>query len=660
MPEPPAARTFRLGAGPPLAALGLGIAAGVLHAARAGAGILAAAGLLVAYGALFLTLHRASVRWLRRLGPAALGRVAALDAGLLAGLLPLPVLLVAAGGGPRPRSLHGLAAVVLVALAARAWPVARLAAVAPAGHAAWAARLAAPLLAVAALARLSHGLAGDEPHYLLIARSLATDGDLDVGDDATGPEGAGLFPGGYAPHGVVLEDANGHPRIREQHLPGLPALLVPGDLLLGRAGAVALLAALGVFLAAGGTALARRLGAPGGSALAAGLVAAIAPPAGPCAVRLFPEVPAAALLLGAALAVARLPDGGVRAALAAAAALSALPWLNVRYGFAALALGLVGLWRARRRPVAAAAALALVGAAAVAYVAFLQGTYGAFDPRAIYRVPLGYLDYTSPGVAGSIAAGLALDRRVGLLVLAPVWAVAAAGALAHPRALAWALPLAAVAATTALNIMSWDGSSGPAGRFLAVALPAASPLLAAGIARLWEGGAAARTFVAVLFAATALQALAGLSNPTLAWIEEGDGRPALLARLADPGSFLPDWDYRAAGPGLLGTALLGALVVAAGLLSRVTPGTRGTSRETPDSVQIFVYLLNEGIDVWRPVQAVALEGGLYKIVSKNPDPDGEHWEFTTGDIVRCVEKTLTDIRTPGSCLVAVGKEERRE
>ncbi|MCI0340677.1 MAG: hypothetical protein L0216_05930 [Planctomycetales bacterium] len=566
--RPGEARTERLGAGPPLLAVGLGLVAGVIHAVRAGAGVAAAVALPVAYGAVLLGLHRASVRWLRRLGHPALGRAAALDAILLAGLLPLPALFLAAAGDRRPHGLHGLAAVVLLALAARAWPVARLAAAAPAGHAGWAARVAAPVLAVAALARLAHGLAGDEPHYLLIARSLATDADLDVGDDATGPESAGLFPRGYTPHGVVREDANGHARIREQHLPGLPALLAPGDAVLGRAGAVAMLAALGVFLAAGSTALARRLGASGGAALAAGLVAALAPPAGPCSVRLFPEIPAAALLLAAGLSIARLPEGGVRPALAAAAALSALPWLNVRYGFPALALGLFGLWRARRRPLAAAAALAVVGASAVAFVAFLQRAFGAFDPRAIYAVPLGYLDYTSPGVAGSIAVGLALDRRVGLLVLAPIWIAAVAGAVARPRMAAWAVPLSAVAGATALNIMSWDGSSGPAGRFLAVALPTAAPVLAFGIARLWQGGPASRALLALLLVATALQALAGLSNPTLAWIEEGERSAPLLARLADPGPLLPDWDYRSGGPRLLGTVLIGALVLAAAALGR--------------------------------------------------------------------------------------------
>jgi len=42
-------------------------------------------------------------------------------------------------------------------------------------------------------------------------------------------------------------------------------------------------------------------------------------------------------------------------------------------------------------------------------------------------------------------------------------------------------------------------------------------------------------------------------------------------------------------------------------------------------------LLNEGIDVWRPVAAKALDGGTYRILG--PMPDGEQWAFTPGSIV---------------------------
>lgn len=48
---------------------------------------------------------------------------------------------------------------------------------------------------------------------------------------------------------------------------------------------------------------------------------------------------------------------------------------------------------------------------------------------------------------------------------------------------------------------------------------------------------------------------------------------------------------------------------------------------------IFVKLLNEGIDVWKPVEVEEINGH-YKILSKNIDPDNEIWEFNQGDIVK--------------------------
>ena len=47
--------------------------------------------------------------------------------------------------------------------------------------------------------------------------------------------------------------------------------------------------------------------------------------------------------------------------------------------------------------------------------------------------------------------------------------------------------------------------------------------------------------------------------------------------------------------------------------------------------QIFVALLEEGVDCWRPVAAEDLGSGLYRIVGSVPD--GEIWEYQPGEIV---------------------------
>ncbi len=71
-------------------------------------------------------------------------------------------------------------------------------------------------------------------------------------------------------------------------------------------------------------------------------------------------------------------------------------------------------------------------------------------------------------------------------------------------------------------------------------------------------------------------------------------------------------------------------------------------------ITIYVYLLEEGTDVWRPVQAVPVENDTYRIVSLNLDSEDERWQFTTGDVVRCIRKTLHDTKAK-KCLVAVEK-----
>ena len=64
-----------------------------------------------------------------------------------------------------------------------------------------------------------------------------------------------------------------------------------------------------------------------------------------------------------------------------------------------------------------------------------------------------------------------------------------------------------------------------------------------------------------------------------------------------------------------------------------------TDREV---VLIYVYLPDEAVDVWRPVEAERVDEALYRIISENPDPEDERWEFATGEIVRCVPKVFSD------------------
>ena len=57
---------------------------------------------------------------------------------------------------------------------------------------------------------------------------------------------------------------------------------------------------------------------------------------------------------------------------------------------------------------------------------------------------------------------------------------------------------------------------------------------------------------------------------------------------------------------------------------------------------IFVGLLDEGVDVWRPVEARMLANGLFRIESVNQTPETEVWQFPTGAVVQCEPRTFAD------------------
>lgn len=51
--------------------------------------------------------------------------------------------------------------------------------------------------------------------------------------------------------------------------------------------------------------------------------------------------------------------------------------------------------------------------------------------------------------------------------------------------------------------------------------------------------------------------------------------------------------------------------------------------------EIFVALLDEGVDVWRPVKAQHLHGNIYRIEDQPYDRDTEAWQFEPGTEVVC-------------------------
>jgi hypothetical protein len=70
-----------------------------------------------------------------------------------------------------------------------------------------------------------------------------------------------------------------------------------------------------------------------------------------------------------------------------------------------------------------------------------------------------------------------------------------------------------------------------------------------------------------------------------------------------------------------------------------------------EQVKIYVPLLGEGTDVWRPAMAELRSDGTYKVLG--PIPDTEHWAFVPGTLVRCHLRALSDdLEDPSEVLVA--------
>jgi len=413
---------------------------------------------------------------------------------------------------------------------------------------------------------------GDEPHHLLSAESIVSDGDLDLTDEYATRAYADWYPYALEPRGRLTDG-----RRNEPHGAGFGLLIAPAYALGGPLAVelfLAALAALAFLLAA---ALARRL-VPHPWATVAPALVALSPPALAYSTAVYPELPAGALLAGAALLALRVrARPAVRPALLCAALLAALPWLEVAYLLpAAVVATMLVRWLVfRRRRVTALVAAEVVFASLVAFVSVNGRLYGGLTPHAA--------ELPSRGATGASSLGdylertyrlvaLWIDRDYGLLRWAPVVALAflAVWLLWRSRRerLARALPaieeieaaaglLAAICAAQLLLATflapTMFGFWFP-GRHLIAALPAAAALAAWGLRHAPRAGAA---LGALTLLASAWLYLA-LRLGEYGWVSPLPDAP--LGPLVDA---LPSYDDGAAWPFVLAGAVGAVLALLA-------------------------------------------------------------------------------------------------
>src|SRR4051795_7615111 len=145
--------------------------------------------------------------------------------------------------------------------------------------------------------------AGDEPHYLLTAKSIVDDANLDLTGEYRSRAYASFYPRTLDPHGLLTDG-----RLNEPHGIGFPLLIAPAYAIGGAHGVELFLAALAALAVALAYALAQRAGVPDPWALGATLAVGLSPPLLAYSTAVYPEIAAAALLAGAALLALRAPE----------------------------------------------------------------------------------------------------------------------------------------------------------------------------------------------------------------------------------------------------------------------------------------------------------------------------------------------------------------
>jgi hypothetical protein len=381
---------------------------------------------------------------------------------------------------------------------------------------------------------------GDEPHYLLTAESIVSDGDVDLADEYAQRDYADFYPYALDRHGSPTD---GH--VNEPHGIGFPLLIAPAYAIGGAKAVEVFLAAIAALAFVLALALARHV-VPEPWATRGVAVVALSPPAFAYAATVYPELTAGAALAGAALLAARAHEHPRRRdALAAAALLALLPWLGTKYlipGIPVL-LALVH-WTSRKgRKVLALLEVELMAGSLVVFGSVNDVFYGGLTPYAAESPGESATDAGFPG--GYLErlprlVGLWVDREYGLLRWAPVLALGGFGAVLLFRSrrdgLARALPgrgaaeaVAALALAVCLAQVVVAAFGAPTmfgfwfpGRHLVAMLPCAAVLVAWGLQRAPRAGAALAGLT--LLATTWLLAALALGDAG-GWVHPGTEAP---------------------------------------------------------------------------------------------------------------------------------------
>jgi hypothetical protein len=271
--------------------------------------------------------------------------------------------------------------------------------------------------------------------------------------------------------------------------------------------------------------------------------------------QIYPELPAALLLLYAFRKLVLDPHPTARGALGAGAALAGLPWLHQKYSVVAFVLGLIGVSRFVHRSAGRISLdpgkLALFSAPLLlsAYSVFLynHALTGSLSPTATFTA-VARTSFAPSGLLKGLL-GLFFDRESGLFVFAPfyVLSLVALPALAEKSPRIYK-PLLLVAGSYLLVIASfpyWPGAVSTVGRYILSGLPLLVISIALVVKRAFDDGVLAGAAITLGAGSLAMSAsfvrdLVPSWQPELLWNR---------ALYCDPVQYLPDF----VSEGLLGS-----------------------------------------------------------------------------------------------------------
>jgi hypothetical protein len=342
----------------------------------------------------------------------------------------------------------------------------------------------------------SQPLTGDEPHYLIITKSLLVDGDIDLSNNYQSGDYLDFYPGKLDAHSRPGKSGGQYSR----HTPGLPLLLAPAYFLGEKAARLASLLGQGpsfsiktrIFFARSEICLLasllgltffwliqnifknRRL------SLLAWLVFCFTGPMLFYSQLIYPEIPAALITLAIFGQFIQSREDRRLAFFLAGLGIGFLPWLGVKYVVLAAAAFLIvflssfAAWRRKLSKIIFF--LVPLAVSGLAFLAYFWILYGNLSPISLYRGT----SLSRPGMRAHLfhyraaeflrcGLGYLLDQRIGIIPYAPIYLIIVAGIIVisktNKREAWWGLFLFAVYWVFCSSAYYWGGYC-PPGRTL--------------------------------------------------------------------------------------------------------------------------------------------------------------------------------------------------